>query len=70
MEEIGVDNHDDEDAPTGVFRKGDGIREVADACVGRPTREGDGVAATVLREEVNDVLRCMDAVWIWPSGIA
>ena len=42
---------------------------LVDARVGRPQRDGNGAAATDFRDEENEVLRCRDAVLMWPIGV-
>ena len=44
-------------------------RRLVDTYVGRPTRDGNGVAAKVLREEENKVFKFYNAVWMWSSGV-
>ena len=39
---------------------------LVDAHVGRPTQEGNGVAATVFRDKEYGVFKYRDAVWMWP----
>ena len=44
-------------------------RGFVDTCVGRPTREDNGVAATLFRDEEYAVFKCRNAVLMWPSGL-
>ena len=42
---------------------------LVDTRVGRPTREGNNVAATVFRDKEYEAFKCHDVVWIWPIEV-